>query len=392
MPRPYPPEFRRRALDLAESGRTVRDVAASLGIAGLCLHRWRPRDLIDRGLKPGATAQESAQLAAAQARIRDLEEEVKILRKAAAAVEAVGRPKDRYRLVAGLKAEGVRTGRVCHALGVSRPGYYAWASRAPAPRAIRQAWLTDLIGTIHQASRGTYGAPRVHAGLVYGHGITVGHNTVSLLMRRAGLAGLPTPPRGKRSGKLATVTDLVRRSFRRTGPNQLWVTGITGHPAREGKVYCCVVLDAWSRRVAGWAIDSTQRADLATNALGMAIDPRGPAAGGIIHGDHGTQFTSWTFTERARQAGLLPSLGTIGDPYDNAVIESFWGRMQTELLNRQRCDTRAEPANAIFEYIEGFHNRRRRHSALHWQTPIEFETTAINRAPAPQIAIQETGS
>ncbi len=392
MPRPYPPEFRRRALDLAESGRTVRDVAASLGIAGLCLHRWRHRDLIDRGLKPGATAQESAQLAVAQARIRDLEEEVKILRKAAAAVEAVGRPKDRYRLVAGLKAEGVRTGRVCHALGVSRPGYYAWASRAPAPRAIRQAWLTDLIGTIHQASRGTYGAPRVHAGLVYGHGITVGHNTVSLLMRRAGLAGLPTPPRGKRSRKLATVTDLVRRSFRRTGPNQLWVTGITGHPAREGKVYCCVVLDAWSRRVAGWAIDSTQRADLATNALGMAIDSRGPAAGGIIHGDHGTQFTSWTFTERARQAGLLPSLGTIGDPYDNAVIESFWGRMQTELLNRQRCDTRAEPANAIFEYIEGFHNRRRRHSALHWQTPIEFETTAINRAPAPQIAIQETGS
>jgi transposase InsO family protein len=117
-----------------------------------------------------------------------------------------------------------------------------------------------------------------------------------------------------------------------------------------------------------------------------------PRSRGIIHGDHGTQFTSWTFTERARQAGLLPSLGTIGDPYDNAVIESFWGRMQTELLNRQRWDTRVELANAIFEYIEGFHNRRRRHSALHWQTPIEFETTAINRAPAPQIAVQETGS
>lgn len=153
-------------------------------------------------------------------------------------------------------------------------------------------------------------------------------------------------------------------------------------------MYCCVVLDAWSRRVVGWAIDSTQRADLATNALGMAIDSRGPAAGAIIHGDHGAQFTSWTFTERARQAGLLPSLGTVGDPYDNAVIESFWGRMQTELLNRQRWDTRVALANAIFEYIEGFHNRRRRHSALGWQTPIEFETTAINRAPAPQIAVR----
>jgi putative transposase len=119
---------------------------------------------------------------------------------------------------------------------------------------------------------------------------------------------------------------------------------------------------------------------------------RGPAAGAIIHGDHGTQFTSWTFTERARRAGLLPSLGTIGDPYGNAVIESFWARMPTELPSRQRWDTRVQLANAIFEYIEGFHNRRRRHSALHWQTPIEFETTAINQAPVPQITVQVTGS
>ena len=341
MPRPYPPEFRRRALDLVESGRTVRDVAASLGIAESCLHRWRHRDLIDRGLKAGTTAVESAELAAARRRIRDLEEEVKILRKAAAAVEAVVPPKERC-LVAELRGDGVRTGRCCHALGVSRSGYYDWAARAPSPRAIRHVWLTDLIGTIHQASRGTYGAPRVHAELVYGQGVTVGHNTVSLLMRRAGLAGLPACSRGKRTRRLVTVTDLVRRDFRRDGPNLLWVTDITEHPTREGKVYCCVVLDAWSGRVVGWAIDSSQRADLATNALGMAIDSRGPAAGGIIHGDHGTQFTSWTFTERARKAGLLPSLGSIGDPYDNAVTESFWGRMQTELLNRQRWNTRVE--------------------------------------------------
>ena len=220
MPRPYPPEFRRRALDLAGSGRTVRDVAASLGIAESCLCRWRHRDLVDRGLKPGATAQESADLVAARERIRDLEEEVKILRKAAAAVEAVVRPKDRYRLVAGLHAEGVRTGRACHALGVSRSGYYAWAGRAPSPRAIRQAWLTDLIGTIHQASRGTYGAPQVHAELVYGNGITVGHNTVSLLMRRAGLAGLPARSRGTRTRRPITITDLVHGDFHHNGPNQ----------------------------------------------------------------------------------------------------------------------------------------------------------------------------
>jgi transposase-like protein len=236
MPRPYPPEFRRRALDLVESGRTIRDVAASLGIAESCLHRRRHRDLVDRGLKPGTSAQESAELAAAHQRIRDLEEEVKILRKAAAAVEAVVPPKDRYRLVAELQADGVQIRRCCHALGVSRSGYYAWAARAPSPRAIRQAWLTDLIGRIHQVSRGTYGAPRVDAELVYGHGITVGHNTVSLLMRRAGLAGLPTRSRGKRTKKLATVTDLVRRDFRRTGPDQLWLTDIERHEALSNRV------------------------------------------------------------------------------------------------------------------------------------------------------------
>jgi transposase InsO family protein len=145
------------------------------------------------------------------------------------------------------------------------------------------------------------------------------------------------------------------------------------------------VLDAWSRRVVGWAIDSAQRADLATSALGMAIDSR-DAAGGIIHGDHGTQFTSWTFTERARKAGLLPSLGSVGDPYD-AMIESFWGRMQTELLNRQRWNTRIELANASFEYIEGFHNRRRRHSALGWQAPIDFESAIQDRAQSPELLV-----
>jgi len=169
MPRPYPPEFRRRALDLVESGRSVGDFAASLGIAGTCLHRWRHQDLAGRGLKAGISVQESAELAAARQRIGELEGEVKILRKAAAAVEAVVPLKDRYRLVAELRAEGVRIGRACHALGVSRSGYYAWAGRAPSRRAIGHAWLTDLTGTIHQASRGTYGAPRVHAELVHGH-------------------------------------------------------------------------------------------------------------------------------------------------------------------------------------------------------------------------------
>jgi putative transposase len=285
--------------------------------------------------------------------------------------------------VAELHDDGVWIRGSCHALAVSTSGYYEWRDRALSQRAIRHAWLTDLIGRIHDASRQTYGQPRIRAELVDAHGITIGRNTVALLMRRAGLSGLPLRRKARSVPAAATVSDLVRRDFRRNGPNQLWVTDITEHPTREGKLYCCVVLDVFSRRVVGWAIDSRQRADLATNALGMAIDSRAPDAGTIIHGDHGTQFTSWTFTQRARAAGLLPSLGSVGDPYDNAVVETFWARMQVELLNRQRWTTRVELANAIFEYIEGFHNRRRRHSALGWQTPLDFEKTYTLQLASP---------
>jgi putative transposase len=383
MPRPYPPEFRQRALDLVRSGRSVAEVAQLPGIAQSCLYRWKNQDLAGRGLKLGTGQAESAELAAARQRIRDLEEENKILRKAAAAVEQVVPPKGRYRLVAELHADGVRVRQARYALGVSTSGYYEWKTRAPSARSIRHAWLTDLIGQARGASYGTYGQPRVRAELQLTHGVVVGHNTVALLMRRAGICGLPLRRRAKRVPSQKTVTDLVKRQFTADGPNRLWVTDITGHPTREGKVYCCVVTGVFSRRVVGWATGSAQRADLAANALGMATGSRRPSPGAIIHGDHGTQFTSWAFTSRAKNAGLLPSLGTVGDPYDNAVVESFWGRMQAGLLNRQRWRTRVELANAIFEYIEGFHNRRRRHSALGWAIPLEFETEHRQQAATP---------
>jgi putative transposase len=172
---------------------------------------------------------------------------------------------------------------------------------------------------------------------------------------------------------VATAADLVDRKFERDRPDQLWVTDITEHPTREGKVYCAVVLDVFSRRVVGWSIDSSPTTALVTNALGMAIDQRGPLAKTVIHSDQGTQFTSWAFTRRAIDSGLLPSMGSVGDCFDNAVIESFWSRMQVELLDRKRWRTRVELANAIFEYLEIFHNRQRRHSALGMLTPVEFE-------------------
>lgn len=273
-----------------------------------------------------------------------------------------------------MAAEGLPVQTSCRILGVSVSGFYQRRTRAPSARAIRHAWLTDVIRQVHIDSRSTYGARRVHAELTLGHGIEVGHNAVEMLMHRAGLAGLTGRPKFRRVPNVATSSDLVSRSFGRSHANELWVTDITEHPTREGKVYCAVVLDAWSRRVVGWSIDSTQDAALVTNALGMAIDQRRPDAGStVIHSDQGTQFTSWAFTRRAIDSGLLPSMGSKGDCYDNAMIESFWSRMQVEWLNRQKWRTRVELANAIFEYLEVFHNRQRRHSALGMLSPVEFE-------------------
>jgi transposase-like protein len=289
MPRPYPPEFRQRALNLVRSGRPVPEVAKLLGIAESCLYRWKKQDLVDRGLEPGTSRAESAELAAARQKIRDLEEENKILRKAAAAVREVVPPKGRYRLVAELHADGVRVRQACYVLDVSPSGYYDWKTRAPSARPVRHAWLTDLTGQVRDASYGTYGQPRASAGLRRAHGLVAGRNTVMLLMRRAGISGLPLRRRAKRVPAQKTVTDLVKRQFTADGPNRLWVTDITEHPTREGKACCCVVIDVFSRRVAGWSTGTAQRSDLATNALGMATGSRRPSPGAVIHGDYGTQ-------------------------------------------------------------------------------------------------------
>ena len=188
-----------------------------------------------------------------------------------------------------MAAEGIPVGVACRVLSVSVSGYYDWRSRPPSARTIRHAWLTDLITEVHQRARGVYGARRVHAELRLGRGIVVGHNAVELLMRRAGLAGVTGRPKWRHAKPDQVAADLVDRNFARTKPNQLWVTDITEHPTREGKLYCAVVLDAYSRRVVGWSIDASPTAALVTNALGMAIQTRTPPAGAIVHSDQGVQ-------------------------------------------------------------------------------------------------------
>ena len=289
MPRRYPPEFRRRVLDLIASGRKIADVARDLGVSNQTIYNWRKQEQIDRGERPGLRSDELAELAAARRRIAELEAELAATKRAGELLKVAVPPKGRFAAITQMVEEGHVIQIACRVLEVSASGFYAHRSRPPSARAIRHAWLTDVITQVHADSRGTYGAPRVHAELALGRGISVGHNAVAMLMHRAGLAGLPGARRPRSKHQTPTAGDLVERSFARTEPNRLWVTDITEHPTHEGKVYCCVVLDVFSRLVVGWSIDSTPSATLVTSALGMAIDSRRPEPGALIHSDHGTQ-------------------------------------------------------------------------------------------------------
>jgi putative transposase len=310
-------------------------------------------------------------------------------RRAAELLKEVVPPKDRYAVIHRMAAEGLPVEICCRVLVVSASGYYAWRNRPPSQRALRHAWLTEQIRAVHAASRGTYGSRRVHAELRMGRGLVVGYHAVEMLMRRAGIHGLPGSRRPRPKHQTPTASVLVNRDFARSSPNQLWVTDITAHPTREGKVYCVVVLDTFSRKVVGWSIDATQTATLVTNALSMAISNRQPS-GTVVHSDHGVQFTLWAFTRRVPESGLAPSMGSIGDCYDNGMIESFWGRMQTELLNRRKWRTRIELANAIFEYLEIFHNRQRR--TAHWACSPRSSMRSSTRSPYPQPDANQHGS
>jgi putative transposase len=281
-----------------------------------------------------------------------------------------------------LVESGFSVKRCCLVLGVSSQGYYAYRRRPMSPTKMRREWLLALIREVHADSRGTYGARRVHAELTKGRGIHVSSNLVALLRRGAGIAGLPGPAKVKHLKGTPSAEDLVQRKFARHELDELWVTDITEHKTLEGKVYCRCVMDTCSRRIVRWSIDSLQDAQLVVNALDMAISQRKIRRGSIVHADHGVQFTSWAFTEKVRQAGLMPSFGSIGDAFDNAMMESFWSSMQIELLDRKRWKTRVELSNAIFEYIEVFYNRRRRHSSLGYLSPIEFERSLAHQQTA----------
>ena len=280
-----------------------------------------------------------------------------------------------YRLIDAEKAHHP-VSRLCRVLGVSRAGYYAWTTRGPSVTVRKDAALTELIRQVHQRSRGTYGAPRIHAELRLDHGIAVGRKRVARLMRAAGLIGCHRRRRHgltRRDPQAMSAPDLVGRCFTATAPDRVWTADITYIPTWSGWLYLAVVLDVFSRRVVGWAMAEHLRTELVLDALDMAIWNRRPAEGLVHHSDQGCQYTSLAFGRRLRQAGLVASMGSVGDCYDNAVTESFFATLECELLDRSRFATRAQARTAVFDFIEGFYNPRRRHSTLGYLSPAEFE-------------------
>jgi putative transposase len=263
---------------------------------------------------------------------------------------------------------------MCRVLEVSTSGYYAWRKRPRSARARADAGLTLRIQTIHERSRATYGAPRVHAELA-AEGIRVGRKRVARLMDAAGLYGV-----SRRKWVTTTVRDrtarpapdLVDRNFAAASPNRLWVADITYVPTWAGFLYLAVVLDAFSRRVVGWAMETHLRTELVLAALNMALGQRRPVEV-IHHSDQGTQYTSIAFGMRCQEAGVRPSMGSVGDCFDNAMCESFFATLECELLARRRFKTQAEARMAIFDFIEGWYNPHRRHSALDYHSPINYE-------------------
>jgi putative transposase len=282
---------------------------------------------------------------------------------------------------------------MCRVLGVSPGGYYARLARPPSARARVDAELRTRIADIHRCSRATYGVPRIHAELK-AQGLRVGRKRVARLMRAAGLYGVSrrrwvTTTVRDRAAKPAP--DLVERNFTATVPNRLWVADITYIPTWAGFLYLAVVLDTFSRKVVGWAMATHLRTELVLAALNMALGQRRPAAV-IHHSDQGCQYTSLAFGKRCDEAGVRPSMGSVGDCFDNAMCESFFATLECELLNRTSFKTQVEARLAIFEFIEGWYNPHRRHSALDYLSPIDYETTyskkAYYRSPTPST---ETG-
>ena len=298
-----------------------------------------------------------------------------------------------FGFIAAKKAEHpIKT--MCRVLGVSRSGFHAWQRRGPSARWREDERLLERIREIHAENRGVYGSPRIHAELVLGDGVRVGRKRVERLMRQAGLSGLVARKRGKTTIRVPGVRvceDLVDRAFLAAAPDRLWVADITYLRTWEGWLYLVAVQDVFSRRIVGWSMADHMRTELVTDALQMALARRRPAPGLIWHSDQGSQFVSLAFGQQARAAGIAQSMGSRGDCFDNAVAESFFATLKKELIHGRAWPTKAELRTEVFEYIEVFFNRRRRHSTLGMLSPADYEDSTLS-TPGADLAASRLAS
>ena len=283
-----------------------------------------------------------------------------------------------YRLIEE-ESQRQSVSRLCRTLGVTRSGFYDWQRQPLSDRALADWLLTEQIRGIFAESEQTYGSPRMFKELKLGRGMAIGEKRVARLMRQAGLVSVYSNKRKgstTRAKEHPLAPDLVQRDFNVDAPDRLWIADFTQRTTWEGPAYVAVVADAYSRLCLGWSVRADKTVELVLEALDMAIWRRGQmqAAGAIHHSDQGSQYTSFAFTRRLAAEGLAGSMGSVGDALDNAMCESMIGTMKIEKLDRQSWRSVEDVRAAVFEWIETWYNRRRRHSALGYLSPLEFES------------------
>ncbi|PAU80334.1 hypothetical protein CK505_18105 [Kocuria sp. WN036] len=386
MPKPYPKEFRDDVVNVARSrepGQTIKQIAADFGIAESCLRNWMRRADVEDGLKPGTPAAENVELREAKKRIRLLEQENEVLRRAAAYLSQANLPKMMYPLVRELAADGIPVAVTCRVLKIARQLYYRWLADPVTDAELEAAYLANALFDAHRDD------PEFGYRYLADEARDAGHTACDRTAWRICSANGWWSAFGKKRGKNGKPgspvhDDLVERDFTANRPNQLWLADITEHKTAEGKLYLCAIKDVHSNRIVGYSIDSRMKSRLAVDALRSAVARRGQTAGCILHTDRGSQFRSRKFVRALHGHDMVGSMGRVGAAGDNAAMESFFALLQKNVLDRRRWATRQELRMAIVVWIERTYHRRRRQAALGRLTPIEYET--IMTTPALQAA------
>ncbi|NED94009.1 IS3 family transposase [Phytoactinopolyspora alkaliphila] len=387
MPKPHPKEFRDDVVNVArrrEPGQTIKQIAADFGIAESCLRNWMRQADVEDGLKPGTTAAENAELREAKKRIRLLEQENEVLRRAAAYLSQANLPKMMYPLVRELAADGIPVTVTCRVLDLARQPYYRWLDNPVTDAELTEAYLANALFDAHRDD------PEFGYRYLADEAKHAGYSACDRTMWRVCSSNGWWSAFGKKRGKNGKKPgppvhdDLVQRNFTAGAPNALWLADITEHKTGEGKLYLCSIKDVYSNRIVGYSISDRMKSRLAVDALASAVARRGEVAGCVVHTDRGSQFRSSRFVRALHRHDMVGSMGKVGAAGDNAAMESFFALLQNNVLDRRTWATRQELRIAIVTWIERTYHRRRRQAALGRLTPIEYET--IMTTPVTQAA------